>query len=188
MTSFRSMSRRASPCPVWRPLPSHPRRASAQRPSRRAAGQAEWQQNYDAASRIRVVRSIDADPVAGRRSRHRADDRALSGHRRPRRLARRSAAGQPARRREGPAVLALRQRLIADRRPRPGAGASPVYDSYVEAGVRRFQARHGLNTTGAINAATHRGDERAGRVRLRQLETQRRAPARLLGRSRRTAS
>ncbi len=59
----------------------------------------------------------------------------------------------------------------------PAAGSSPVYDSYVEAGVRRFQARHGLNTTGAMNSATLAAMNVPAQVRLRQLETQPRAPA-----------
>ena len=50
--------------------------------------------------------------------------------------------------------MALRQRLIVTGDLDPTAGDSPVFDSYVEAGVRRFQARHGLSATGVVSAAT----------------------------------
>ena len=55
---------------------------------------------------------------------------------------------------KSPEVVALRQRLIVTGDLDPAAGSSPIYDSYVEAGVRRFQARHGLNATGALNGPT----------------------------------
>ena len=64
---------------------------------------------------------------------------------------------------KGQAVVALRRRLMASGDLDPAAGVTPVYDSYVAAGVRRFQARHGLGETVAemnISAET----------RLRQLE------------------
>ncbi|HKG77626.1 MAG TPA: L,D-transpeptidase family protein, partial [Beijerinckiaceae bacterium] len=70
----------------------------------------------------------------------------------------------------GPSVIALRQRLIQTGDLDPAAGTSPVYDSYVEAGVRRFQARHGINTTGAMNSATLTAMNVPAQVRLRQLE------------------
>ncbi len=57
----------------------------------------------------------------------------------------------------------LRRHRRRDRR-------QPVYDSYVESGVRRFQARHGINATGSVNAQTLAGAQRAGRSRLKQLE------------------
>ena len=60
-------------------------------------------------------------------------------------------------------MVALRQRLIVTGDLDPSAGDSPIYDSYVEAGVRRFQARHGLSATGAMSGATADRDERAGR-------------------------
>ena len=46
---------------------------------------------------------------------------------------------------KGVAVEALRQRLVATGDLDPVAGSGPVYDSFVEAGVNRFQARNGLN-------------------------------------------
>jgi murein L,D-transpeptidase YcbB/YkuD len=78
---------------------------------------------------------------------------------------------------KGPAVTALRERLVQTGDLDPAAGSSPTYDSYVEAGVRRFQSRHGLNTTGAPEQFDHRGHERAGRAAPAAAGAQRRAPA-----------
>ena len=70
------------------------------------------------------------------------------------------------------AVSALRQRLIASgdigrREPE----TSPVLDSDVEAAVRRFQARHGINDTGVVNQQTFAALNVPAAMRLRQLET-----------------
>lgn len=69
------------------------------------------------------------------------------------------------------AVAALRQRLIASGDIDPSAGTSPVFDSYVEAGVKRFQARHGLSPTGVVAQQTFAALNIPVNVRLRQLET-----------------
>jgi L,D-transpeptidase YcbB len=53
-----------------------------------------------------------------------------------------------------PAVLELRQRLSASGDLDPSAVGNDIYDSYVEAAVRRFQARHGLTTDGVVRGAT----------------------------------
>ena len=50
-------------------------------------------------------------------------------------------------------------------------GASPVFDSYVEAAVRRFQARHGIIETGVVNQQTVAALNVPAETRLRQLET-----------------
>ena len=122
--------------------------AAAQEPA--VGEQAEWSQNYDAGPRIRVAADVHADPFAADGRRDRRGDRALSRHRGARRLERRSAARRtPALGSHSQSVVALRQRLIQTGDLDPAAGRRPVYDSYVEAGVKRFQARHGLNTTGA---------------------------------------
>ena len=70
----------------------------------------------------------------------------------------------------GPAVAATRQRLIVPGDLDPAAGGSGVYDSYVAAGVKRFQARHGLSQTGAMTMATQQAMNVPAEVRLRQLE------------------
>lgn len=131
--------------------------------------QAEWRQNYDAASRMRVPRSVTPilspqaltateevieryrDIVARGGWQRIGGDRLKLGMR-------------------SPAVSALRQRLVMSGDLDPAAGSSTVYDSYVEAAVRRFQARHGLNTTGALNTSTVTAMNVPASVRLRQLE------------------
>lgn len=70
-----------------------------------------------------------------------------------------------------PAVAALRQRLIIGGDLDAGAGGSQVFDSYVEAGVKRFQARHGLSPTGVVAQQTFAAMNVPVGVRLRQLET-----------------
>ena len=48
-----------------------------------------------------------------------------------------------------------------DRRPRSGRRArAESYDSFVEAGVERFQARNGLNRTGVVDKETLAGAQR----------------------------
>ncbi len=53
-----------------------------------------------------------------------------------------------------PSVSALRARLVASGDIDPNAVGNDIYDSYVEAAVRRFQLRHGLTVDGVIRAET----------------------------------
>jgi L,D-transpeptidase YcbB len=53
-----------------------------------------------------------------------------------------------------PSVVLLRQRLLVSGDLDPDAVRNDVYDSYVEAAVRRFQLRHGLTPDGTLRAAT----------------------------------
>lgn len=69
------------------------------------------------------------------------------------------------------AVIPLRQRLIAGGDLAANAGTSDIFDSYVEAAVRRFQARHGLSVDGVVRELTFRALNIPPDVRLRQLET-----------------
>lgn len=69
-----------------------------------------------------------------------------------------------------PAVVALRQRLMASFDLDPSVGLAPVYDSFVEAGVRRFQELHGLKPTGEVTASTVTAFNIPADVRLKQLE------------------
>ncbi|HVL73459.1 MAG TPA: L,D-transpeptidase family protein [Beijerinckiaceae bacterium] len=133
------------------------------------ANQAEWRQSFDAASRIRVPRSTT--PIlspqalgATEETIERYRDIVARGgwDRVPNERLRLGA--------RSPSVIALRQRLIMTGDLDPAAGASPIFDSYVEAGVRRFQARHGLNTTGALNSSTVAAMNVSADIRLRQLE------------------
>jgi murein L,D-transpeptidase YcbB/YkuD len=136
-----------------------------------AAGeQAEWAQNYDGASRVRVQRS--STPILSPQALAATEETVE----RYRDIVSRGGWGvlqAPASLRVGarsPAVVALRQRLIVTGDLDPAAGSSEVYDSYVEAGVKRFQSRHGFNATGALNAATIAAMNVPAETRLKQLE------------------
>ena len=134
------------------------------------AQQAEWQQNFEGASRSRVSRSTT--PILSAQTLS-ATEQMIEQYRG---LVARG--GWPLLRggtglRLGvktPEVMALRERLIVTGDLDPAAGESPVYDSYVEAGVRRFQARHGLNATGTLTGPTLAAMNVPAEIRLRQLE------------------
>jgi L,D-transpeptidase YcbB len=133
-------------------------------------GQAEWRQNYDAGARMRVPRSSTpilsgAALTATEEMIDRYRDIVARGGWEPI-----QSVGQMRVGAKSQVVIALRQRLIMTGDLDPAAGSSPVYDSYVEAGVRRFQARHGLNTTGALNSSTVAAMNVPAETRLRQLE------------------
>ncbi|ACB94534.1 Peptidoglycan-binding domain 1 protein [Beijerinckia indica subsp. indica ATCC 9039] len=68
------------------------------------------------------------------------------------------------------AVTELRKRLIETGDLDASAGTSPIFDSYVDAGVRHFQARHGLAETGIVNRETVTAMNVPADVRLHQLE------------------
>ncbi len=70
----------------------------------------------------------------------------------------------------GSAVVALRRRLIASGDLDASAGSSPIFDSYVDAAVKHFQARHGLIENGVVNAETSAALNIPADVRLSQLE------------------
>src|SRR5579864_5847845 len=55
-----------------------------------------------------------------------------------------------------PSVVDLRQRLSlsGDLDPNAVGAANDIYDSYVEAAIRRFQARHGVTVDGVLRAST----------------------------------
>jgi L,D-transpeptidase YcbB len=66
-------------------------------------------------------------------------------------------------------VLALRRRLAVSGDLDARAGTSDIYDSYVEAAVRRFQARHGLTIDGVAREQTIAALDIPAPVRLDQL-------------------
>jgi murein L,D-transpeptidase YcbB/YkuD len=68
-------------------------------------------------------------------------------------------------------VAALRQRLIVAGDLEQNAGVSEIYDSYVEAAVRRFQVRHGLTVDGIAREQTFKALNIPAEVRLNQLKT-----------------
>lgn len=135
------------------------------------AQQAEWRQSYDAGARNAVARS--STPMLSPEALQ-ATEQAIAAYRDlaaqggwPQvQLPERMAVGS-----KGPGVVALRRRLIITGDLDASAGDSSVYDSYVEAGVRRFQARVGLSTTGTINRATIVALNVPIDRRIRQLET-----------------
>ena len=65
----------------------------------------------------------------------------------------------------------LRKRLIASGDlDAASSGASPVFDSYVDAGVKHFQARHGLIENGVVSAVVLAAMNIPADTRLHQLE------------------
>jgi murein L,D-transpeptidase YcbB/YkuD len=68
-----------------------------------------------------------------------------------------------------PDVVALRKRLTVSGDLDARAGESDIYDSYVEAAVRRFQARHGLSVDGIVRGQTLKALNVPAPVRLAQL-------------------
>ncbi|WP_336814488.1 L,D-transpeptidase family protein [Bosea sp. MMO-172] len=135
------------------------------------AQQAEWRQSYDAGARNAVQRS--STPMLSAEALQ-ATEQAIAAYRDlaarggwPQvQLPERMSVGA-----KGPGVVALRRRLIVTGDLDASAGDSNVYDSYVEAGVRRFQSRMGLSTTGSINRATVAALNVPIDRRIRQLET-----------------
>ncbi len=70
-----------------------------------------------------------------------------------------------------PGVVALRKRLTISGDLEGTAGESDIFDSYVEAAVRRFQARHGITVDGIVRKATFDRLNIPCAVRLAQLKT-----------------
>ena len=68
------------------------------------------------------------------------------------------------------AVQALRQRLIQSGDLDSVAGQGSSYDSFVEAGVQRFQVRHGISPSGAVDEATLAALNVTAEARLQQLQ------------------
>ena len=133
-------------------------------------GQAEWAQRYDADSHLAVKRSVT--PVLSQAT-FAATEQAIEQYRQL--VANGGWGSVPGGRvlrvgASGPAVVALRRRLAASGDLDTSAGLSPTFDSFVEAGVRHFQARHGLMETGIVSKETLTAMNISADVRLRQLE------------------
>ncbi|RBP14039.1 murein L,D-transpeptidase YcbB/YkuD [Roseiarcus fermentans] len=136
-----------------------------------ADGQAEWPQSYEASPRMAIERestpilsaaTVDATQAAIQKYQ---DIVTRGGW---------SAVPPGADLRigsKGARVQALRLRLVASGDLDAEAGAGPVYDSFVEAAVKRFQARHGLSQTGAVGEGTIAELNVSAAARLQQLET-----------------
>ncbi|WP_442872883.1 L,D-transpeptidase family protein [Aurantimonas sp. C2-3-R2] len=72
---------------------------------------------------------------------------------------------------QSPAVVALRQRLAISGDLPASAGASQAFDTYVDAAVKRFQARHGLPADGVASTYTYKAMNVPADLRLGQLQT-----------------
>jgi L,D-transpeptidase YcbB len=70
-----------------------------------------------------------------------------------------------------PAVAVLRQRLTVSGDMPAAQGVSDVFDSYVDAAVRRFQARHGIQPDGIVGESTYTALNVPATERLTQLAT-----------------
>lgn len=70
-----------------------------------------------------------------------------------------------------PAVRVLRQRLAVSGDLAREAGSSNAYDTYVDAAVKRFQARHGLPADGVMGQFTYAALNVDANTRLGQLHT-----------------
>lgn len=70
-----------------------------------------------------------------------------------------------------PDVEVLRKRLMVSGDLSPNAGISPSFDTYVDAAVKRFQARHGLPADGVMGEYSFKAMNVSAQVRLGQLET-----------------
>ncbi|SHN85627.1 L,D-transpeptidase family protein [Bradyrhizobium erythrophlei] len=71
----------------------------------------------------------------------------------------------------GPAVPSLRTRLSIAGDLELNSGEAQVFDSYVDAAVRRFQVRHGLHADGLVNEAALHALNVPAEQRLAQLRT-----------------
>lgn len=145
--------------------------ALAQRVSPSAGGQSEWRQQYDSSPlRDKPVKSsapiLSPQTIA-------ATDAAVqqfqqivsSGGWRPLPGGQRLKLGS-----KGPIMIALRERLTIGGDLDGRNLNSQVFDSYVEAGVKRFQERHGLGATGVVGPQTIAAFNVPADVRLKQLE------------------
>lgn len=72
---------------------------------------------------------------------------------------------------QSPSVTALRRRLIISGDLASDAGDAPVFDSWVEGAVRRFQSRHGLPADGVLGNYSFAAMNVPASTRLGQLET-----------------
>lgn len=68
-------------------------------------------------------------------------------------------------------VPILRQRLMISGDLPEGIGSSTSFDTYVDAAVKRFQARHGLPADGVMGDVTYKAMNVSADVRLGQLNT-----------------
>jgi murein L,D-transpeptidase YcbB/YkuD len=134
---------------------------------------AEFGQGYDASSRTILMPKSSLPTLSGATAE--ATERAIGHYEEM--VARGGWPAVPAveRLRVGnrhPGVGALRARLAAAGDLDAGAaGTSDIFDTYVEAAVRRFQARHGINADGMLREQTVKALNIGADIRLAQLRT-----------------
>ncbi len=133
-------------------------------------GQAEWAQRFDSDSRLVVPRSTT--PLLSQQTLN-ATEAAIQRYQQVVQSGGWQQVNGPTLKTgvRSQAVVALRERLMRSGDLDSQAGMSPVFDSYVAAGVKRFQARHGLGQTGVVGKETYAAMNIPADVRLRQLET-----------------
>jgi murein L,D-transpeptidase YcbB/YkuD len=133
-------------------------------------GQAEWAQGYDADEHLAVSRS--STPILSPQT-YAATEQAIERYRQI--VTNGGWTTVPAGRQmklgaNNGAVVALRRRLIASGDLDASTGSSATFDSYVDAAVKHFQARHGLIENGVVGNETVAALNVPADVRLRQLE------------------
>jgi L,D-transpeptidase YcbB len=133
-------------------------------------GQAEWAQQYDDDERLAVHRSTT--PVLSQAT---FDATALAISRYQAMVSSGGWPIVPAERvlrlgSEGDVVSILRRRLAVSGDLDSRAGDAPVFDSFVLAAVKHFQARHGLQQTGIVDKDTLSALNVPASVRLSQLQ------------------
>jgi murein L,D-transpeptidase YcbB/YkuD len=134
------------------------------------SGQAEWRQGYDSGSRVSDVRS--STPILSLVT-VQATEQMIARYQQI--VAQGGFTRLDSRERlrlgvRSPAVVQLRQRLIQTGDLDPALGNAPVFDSFVDAAVKRFQGRHGLGQTGVVASQTYAALNTPADKRLRQLE------------------
>jgi murein L,D-transpeptidase YcbB/YkuD len=67
-------------------------------------------------------------------------------------------------------VVSLRRRLVASGDLAPSLGHSPVFDSYLEGAVKRFQSRHGIQASGVVGDTSRAALAIPIDVRVKQLQ------------------
>ncbi len=132
--------------------------------------QAEWAQGYENDARFAVTRSTT--PVLSQAT-FDATERAIDQYRQ---IVQRGGWNKVPTGRtlklgsNGSAVVALRKRLIVSGDLDASSGSSPIFDSYVDAGVKHFQARHGFIENGVVGPDVLAAMNMPADMRLHQLE------------------